>query len=71
MRKLKYFIACTVDHFIARSDDSYDFFLTEGEQVADLYAAFPKTHPAFFREKLGITSCGSDGTKNLRDTSQL
>ncbi len=48
MRKLKYFIACTVDRFIARPDDSYDFFLTEGEQVADLHAAFPETIPAFF-----------------------
>ena len=56
MRKLKYFIACTVDRFIARPDDSYDFFLTEGQQVADLQAAFPETIPAFFREKLGITS---------------
>jgi dihydrofolate reductase len=56
MRKLKYFIACTVDRFIARPDNSYDFFLTEGEQVSDLHAAFPETIPAFFREKLGITS---------------
>lgn len=56
IRKLKYFIACTIDRFIARPDDSYDFFLTEREQVADLHAAFPETIPAFFREKLGITS---------------
>lgn len=56
MRELKYFIACTVDRFIARQDDSYDFFLTEGEQVADLLAAFPETIPALFRERLGITA---------------
>lgn len=56
MRELKHFIACTVDRFIARQDDSYDFFLTEGEQIADLLTAFPETIPAFLREKLGITA---------------
>jgi dihydrofolate reductase len=56
MRELKYYVACTVDCFIARQDDSYDFFLTEGEQVADLLAAFPETIPALFREKLGTTA---------------
>jgi dihydrofolate reductase len=56
MRQLKYYIACTVDRFIARQDDSYDFFLMEGEHVADLLAAFPETIPALFREKLGITA---------------
>lgn len=56
MRELKYYIACTVDRFIARQDDSYDFFLMEGEQVADLLAAFPETIPAHLRETLGITA---------------
>jgi dihydrofolate reductase len=56
MRKLKYYVACTVDRFIARQDDSYDFFLMEGEQVADLLAAFPETIPAHVREKLGIVA---------------
>ncbi len=56
MRELKYYIACTVDRFIARGDDSYDFFLMEGEHVADLQTSFPETIPALFREKLGITA---------------
>lgn len=56
MRKLKYYIACTVDRYIARSDDAYDFFLSEGEHVADLLEKFPETIPAAFREQLGITS---------------
>ncbi|MGC1394878.1 MAG: dihydrofolate reductase family protein [Coleofasciculaceae cyanobacterium] len=56
MRQLKYYIACTVDQFIAREDGSFDFFLFEGEQVADLFASFPETIPAHFRDKLGITS---------------
>ncbi len=36
MRRLKYYIACTVDKFIAREDGSFDFFLMEGDYVADL-----------------------------------
>jgi hypothetical protein len=35
MRKLKYYVACTVGRFIARKNDSFDFFLTEGEHGAD------------------------------------
>jgi dihydrofolate reductase len=56
MRQLKYYIACTVDRFIAREDDSYDFFLMEGEHVADLLTTFPETIPAHVREHLGITA---------------
>lgn len=56
MRQLKYYIACTVDRFIAREDDSYDFFLMQGDHMADLQAAFPETIPGVFRETLGITA---------------
>lgn len=56
MRKLKYYVACTVDKFIAGKDDSFDFFLTEGEHVADLLQNFPETIPIHFRDKLGITA---------------
>lgn len=56
MRELKYFVACMVDKFIARKDDSYDFFLIEGEQVAYLHENFPETIPAFLHEKLGINA---------------
>jgi dihydrofolate reductase len=56
MRELKYYVACTVDRFIAREDDSYDFFLMEGEQVAYLLETFPETIPAHFRNKLGISA---------------
>jgi dihydrofolate reductase len=56
MRKLKYYVACTIDRFIARKDDSFDFFLTEGEHVADLLQDFPETIPVHFRDKLGITA---------------
>ncbi len=56
MRRLKYYIACTVDKFIAREDGSFDFFLMEEDHVADLLKLFPETVPAHFREKLGIAS---------------
>ncbi|MBL8148819.1 MAG: dihydrofolate reductase [Blastocatellia bacterium] len=35
MRKLKYFVACSVDGFIAHKDGSFDGFLTEGEHIND------------------------------------
>ncbi|MBW4601180.1 MAG: hypothetical protein KME29_16790 [Calothrix sp. FI2-JRJ7] len=51
MCELKYFVACTVDKFIACKDDSYDFFLMEGEQVAYLHENFPETIPALSARK--------------------
>ena len=35
MRKLKYYVAVSVDNFIAHEDGSWDGFLTEGEAVTD------------------------------------
>jgi dihydrofolate reductase len=54
MRELKYYVACTVDRFIAREDGSFDFFLAEGEHFADLFAFFPETVPAHLRDALGV-----------------
>lgn len=56
MRKLIYYVACTVDRFIAEENGSFDRFLSEGEHVADLFQNFPETLPAHFRDKLGITA---------------
>ena len=55
MRELKYYVAATVDGFIARPDGSFDgFFLAEGEHFADLVALFPETFSALLRPALGI-----------------
>jgi dihydrofolate reductase len=55
MRLLKYYVACTVDRFIAHPDGTHDGFLIEGEHFADLIATFPETFPAQFRDVLGIS----------------
>ena len=54
MRELKYFVACTVDRFIAREDGSFDFFLAEGAHLTDLVKQYPETVPAHLRSGLGV-----------------
>ena len=54
MRKLTYYVACTIDRYIARRNGSFDFFLPEGEHLADLIASFPETIPAHLRDVLGV-----------------
>ena len=54
MRELKYYVACSVDRFIAREDGSFDEFPTEGEHIADLLECFPDTIPDHLRQTLGV-----------------
>ena len=56
MRNLVYFVACTVDGFIAREDGSFDFFPTTGAHLSHLVEEYPETMPAPAREAFGITS---------------
>ncbi|MEV3988436.1 dihydrofolate reductase family protein [Streptomyces sp. NPDC049837] len=54
MRKLTYYIAATLDGYIAGPDDQYDFFPFEGEEAAAILADFPETMPTPARGPLGI-----------------
>jgi dihydrofolate reductase len=60
-RQLVYYVACTVDGFIARSDGSLDCFLFHGGHFADLIARFPETFPVHIRPALGV----SEGPKRF------
>lgn len=53
-RKLVYYVACTLDGFIAREDGSFDWARFEGEHFADLIDQFPETFPAHSREAFGV-----------------
>lgn len=55
-RKLVYYVACTVDGFIARDDGSFDWALSKGEHFADLVEKFPETFPANWRRALGVSA---------------
>jgi dihydrofolate reductase len=55
MRRLVYYVACTLDGFIARQDGSFhECFLFEGEHFPGLFRRFPETFPAHLRQRLGI-----------------
>ena len=54
MRKLTYFIACTVDGFIAREDGSFDFFPMTGEHLPHIVVEYPETIPGHLRGALGV-----------------
>lgn len=55
MRKLIYYVACSVDNFIAQEDGSATGFLFEGSQAADLMREFPETIPSHLRTELGVS----------------
>ena len=59
MRELKYFVACTVDRFIAREDGSFDFFIAEGAHLTDLVKTYPETVPAHLRDALGVKAASN------------
>lgn len=56
MRELTYYVACSVDGFIAHTDGSHDGFSQDGAYFADLFSSFPETVPSHLRDAMGIHS---------------
>ncbi|MBD3884185.1 dihydrofolate reductase [Phormidium tenue FACHB-886] len=54
MRKLTYYVACSVDGFIAHKDGSIDGFSQNAEYFAELAKSFPETFPAHLHNIFGI-----------------
>lgn len=49
---ITYYVASSLDGFIAHEDGTWGGFLTEGEHFADLFASFPETLPDHLRDVL-------------------
>jgi dihydrofolate reductase len=54
MRILTYYVACSVDGFIAHTDGSQDGFSQDSKYFADLFASFPETVPSHLRDVMDI-----------------
>jgi dihydrofolate reductase len=55
LRTLTYYIAATIDGFIAGPDGQFDFFPFERDVAAEILAEYPETMPVHVRGPLGLT----------------
>ncbi|MEM6502996.1 MAG: dihydrofolate reductase family protein [Cyanobacteria bacterium P01_C01_bin.89] len=56
MRTLTYYVACSLDGFIAHTDGSQEGFSLDQAYLADLFATFPETVPSHLRGVMGINA---------------
>lgn len=54
MADLTYYVAVTLDGFIAAPDGGTGFFSTDGDHLSALAATYPETFPVHYRGRLGI-----------------
>ncbi|MCS7483905.1 dihydrofolate reductase family protein [Umezawaea endophytica] len=54
MRTLTYYVAASVDGFIAAADGSFDALMLDGDHMAMIFSEYPDTIPAQGREALGL-----------------
>lgn len=54
MRELTYYVACSVDGFIAHTDGSHDGFSYDNKYLKDLFTDFPETAPSHLRDVMRI-----------------
>lgn len=69
MRKLVYSVDCSLDGFIARENDAYDFLVTEGEHFDDFIKSMKNFDMAIMGKntyEVGLKSGVLDPTLNLQ-----
>lgn len=60
MVDLTYYVAVTLDGYIAGPDGGTAFFPTDGDHLPALAAAYPETFPARYRDHLGIADAPNE-----------